>query len=432
MKKNKIQKAGRKIMRTYNASKLNLWKHCELKFCAYYLLGYKEEKVKNPHLELGSLIHKFFEDFYKQPVLTQQFKNGDLTLEDWKKDFSKTWNNVAEEIIFKDNSEKNAYKEKGLLALNNFFEREKKRDFKIPIFLEEPFIVDLGQFKLNGKIDRVDREEDGSITILDYKTGKVKSVFETNRDLQLTIYHLACEETILKETPKKIGLYYPVQDEIIYTERENKYIELISSNILEIDLIIEQRGSNPKEYKTSPADWKCEYCAYREQCPEHKVIDYALMPSANEIIEKTERYSKLKAQEKELKDEMDILKSEIKKLNSEIKEYMKKGNISKIGKCKLTPVQKAEYDAIKLWDLLKEIKDGYQYIKINKKALEEDTEKLWGLFKEIKDGYQYIKVNKKALEEDIESFSIKEKEQIKNAKIKKDISYNLNVKKGDK
>ena len=381
-------------MRTYNASKIALWNQCELKFCAYHLLKYKNENSQpSLRMELGTLVHKYFEDFYN-PLQTQQFKTQVITLQAWKDDFAKTWNNLTENFSLENNQNENkAYLEQGILALENFYYREKERDFKIPIFLEKWFTVDLGQFRLNGKIDRIDREPDGSITILDYKiASRIKSSIEADKDIQLTIYHLACEEAILRETPTRIGLYYPVQNEIIYTKRNNNHLELTQSDILDIDLTIEERGYDPKSYERSPNDWKCEDCAYRNECPEHKIISFEELPDAEEIIEKTERFAELKAKEKELTDELEILKEEI-------KEYMKANELKEIGKCRLGSSSREEYDASKLWQLLRNIQNGYQYIKVDKKALEED----------------------------LELFTAEERRVIKTAKISKEPVYSVRV-----
>ncbi len=353
-------------MKTYSATKINLWNQCELKFCAEELLRLKKEKKTNIRLELGSLVHKYFEDFYSDHLRLHGFKTGDIKLSAWQADFEREWEDLTSDLGFGDQAEIQAYKAMGLTCLANFFAREKLLDFKLPVYLEQSFFVDLGQFRLSGKIDRIDRLPDGTLQIIDYKiSNSVKTHYSAARDIQLTLYHLACNESIAKESPSSICLYYPLQDQQVCSTRGEAQLEDLLEGILEIDLAIEDRGSNPKLYKANPADWKCEGCVYYDQCPEHTALDIALPADAADVLKLTEEYIQLKAQ-------ADTLNEEVEELKAKIKNYMIDNELRQLGSCNLSESVRTAYDPVKTWDLLRSLEDGYKYIDIRKKSLEED------------------------------------------------------------
>jgi ATP-dependent helicase/nuclease subunit B len=73
--------------------------------------------------------------------------------------------------------------------------------------LEEPLAIDLGDgrvLKVEGKIDRIDRLEDGTLSLRDYKTGKAwrddGAIFQGGKQLQMPFYILAAQK-LFPETP---------------------------------------------------------------------------------------------------------------------------------------------------------------------------------------------------------------------------------------
>ena len=64
--------------------------------------------------------------------------------------------------------------------------------------VEKPFTLLLGTHALKGKIDRIDQNPDGTVTIFDYKTGEAKDKLETEDKEQLYLYQVALEERGIK------------------------------------------------------------------------------------------------------------------------------------------------------------------------------------------------------------------------------------------
>ncbi len=110
---------------------------------------------------------------------------------------------------------------------------------------------EIDNIPLSAKIDRIDLNET-SITLIDYKTGKIDNVLKDKFDFQLTFYYLWAK----KNYPNKkiITAYYNMQ--------EAKFIE-VSPKIDELKEAI----SNITTYATQTEDIKnCKYCIYKEGC----------------------------------------------------------------------------------------------------------------------------------------------------------------------
>jgi DNA helicase-2/ATP-dependent DNA helicase PcrA len=141
--------------------------------------------------------------------------------------------------------------EKGKLYLAGFL----KQGFdpkNLPEVMEQPFTVPLSKdLKIGGRIDRVDIFKDGSIEIIDYKTGAaIPSQREVDKNLQLSFYALAATKIPTEpfgKTPDKIklSLYYLDDQEKISTTRTAKQLEEAIKEIFKV------RGEIEK------SDFKC-------------------------------------------------------------------------------------------------------------------------------------------------------------------------------
>ena len=59
---------------------------------------------------------------------------------------------------------------------------------------ERRFRIEIGDARIKGRLDRVDRAANGEITIVDYKTGKAKTQEDADDSLQLSVYALAAHK----------------------------------------------------------------------------------------------------------------------------------------------------------------------------------------------------------------------------------------------
>src|SRR5262249_40326319 len=108
---------------------------------------------------------------------------------------------------YRDPGEEQLYLDHGHQVLAQYH-RENADAFRIPAALEFRFTIDVEGVEVSGVIDRMDRMPGGGYEIIDYKTNRrlpPKSAID--RDLQLSVYHLAARE-IWGIEPERLTLYY--------------------------------------------------------------------------------------------------------------------------------------------------------------------------------------------------------------------------------
>ena len=204
------------------------------------------------------------------------------------------------------------YKAYGREILTAFWEIH-RRDFRMPLAVEKMFYIDIGDVKLRGFIDRVDKLESGGLSIVDYKTNK--ELFTTDyleKDLQLTLYQLAAKQ--LWQLPvEKLTLYHMRSNTPVSCPGRGP-IQLNDAKQLVLDVAdkINQQIFPATENDYCPCDFP-EYCPYyRHQYSENvsEATDAEAQPIAIGSDE-VEQYASLQAQIKALQEELSALRQEI-------------------------------------------------------------------------------------------------------------------------
>jgi len=80
----------------------------------------------------------------------------------------------------------------GLQILERHVEQHRQReDDATTLFVEKQLRFDMGEFNLIGRLDRVDEYPDGTVEVVDYKTGRTTvSVEDVANDIAMNIYQL--------------------------------------------------------------------------------------------------------------------------------------------------------------------------------------------------------------------------------------------------
>jgi DNA helicase-2/ATP-dependent DNA helicase PcrA len=124
---------------------------------------------------------------------------------------------------------------------------------------EQTFTLSLPGFRVQGRVDRIDRTPKG-FRLIDYKTGEVKQEWQLERDLQLGLYAIAAEQVF--------GLK-PVTLAICYLEDATEMEVLKTTSQLQADRELATdlaAGIIAGDFTPSPSAWKCRHCDYRLVC----------------------------------------------------------------------------------------------------------------------------------------------------------------------
>jgi len=205
-------------------SQIETFLDCPLHYKAKYLL--KLPTPAHAASSFGNTIHLTMREFYES---VRRKEKPDI-----EKIYSRNW--ITEGYM--DNRQMKAYYGKGQKYLKQFIADEFNPK-NLPLKLEEPFTVSLGELSIGGKIDRVDQLSDGRIEIIDYKTStKSLTEKEAAMDLQLSFYALAA--TLLPQDPfhrspeeVKLSLYYFEDQKRVSTTRTKSQLDSAMVQIID-------------------------------------------------------------------------------------------------------------------------------------------------------------------------------------------------------
>lgn len=111
-----------------------------------------------------------------------------------------------------------------------------------------------------GSIDRIDVDDDGRYHVVDYKTGKLKSVSHVRDSLQLAIYALACEH-LYGQLPATVSLDFVMAGTAVVVDVDDIDLDDARARI--------QRAAEAvlaDEFPATP-NRLCNWCDYRDVCP---------------------------------------------------------------------------------------------------------------------------------------------------------------------
>jgi len=197
---------------TFSFSQISCFLHCPLEYKLKYV--YHLPLPGEAQLSFGVTIHKTLEKYLKNLMQINSLKQPDLfgkksagKLELPKKELLKQFYDESwVDDWFADKIQKETYRKRGLVFLNNFYDKF-TADPKLPKFLEKPFKLKLDKYKFVGKIDRADINPDGSINIIDYKTGEAHGKLSPVDKQQLLIYQWAAQEEF-KEQVSSLSYWF--------------------------------------------------------------------------------------------------------------------------------------------------------------------------------------------------------------------------------
>ena len=232
-------------------SQIQTFLDCPLHYKAKYILKIPSRPTAS--LSFGNTIHLTLKDYYSDPT------------QDILKLYQKNWIRDG----FLSHVQEDDFKTKGEKFLRQYVKEHFNPKVKSAILegmFTAPITLNGKTMKIGGKIDRVDVLADGSIEIIDYKTGANSlTEKEAASNLQLSFYALAA--SLIKEPPFgknsdeiKLTLHYFEDNKKVSTTRTG---EQLQQAVEQIFAIAEQIAHS--DFKCS-GSLMCKSCEFQMLC----------------------------------------------------------------------------------------------------------------------------------------------------------------------
>jgi DNA helicase-2/ATP-dependent DNA helicase PcrA len=182
-----------------------------------------------------------------------------------KPDFSqakllKIYEDAWQDYGYANRKEAEEYRQLGREMLKGFYEVQTEQSMPTILFLEKKFYPRIGGEILDCTLDRVDKLPDGTVEIIDYKTGtsKPKPSFADKR--QLLLYQVALEQLSEVKVSRLTYYYLKTGEQVTFTA---KPADLEKINQWVIDTIKEIKSF---DFTPRPEVHICKYCDISTIC----------------------------------------------------------------------------------------------------------------------------------------------------------------------
>jgi len=251
-----------------SASAIEAYETCPLKFKIRYDWRLPEEP--SGALLYGSIMHAILKSFFERVKAGNTPPDASVLAE---------FRGELGAAKFSDELQRTLYERDGVRQLTDFLAawRAQPQPPEI-ISTEKNFRVQIGGVTVTGRIDRVDRNADGTIDIIDYKTGKAKEEKDAEKSLQLSIYALAAPLDF-QLTPARLVFYNLVTNAAVAVTRTPAALAKATDKVREV-----AENIRAEHFAPEPG-FHCKWCGYIDLCPatEEKLVKIEKLVAANGV-----------------------------------------------------------------------------------------------------------------------------------------------------
>ena len=258
---------------------INTYLQCPFKFKCQCDADVKAEFVDTPENFVGKAMHLALQDFFdisKIPVPERKNQDiGKLLRQAWaripKSGWSKEcWDASDRAKLFGSVEQEKAFGLQSIAVLSNYVAGA---DLSVvPLSLEDWMECKLGDFRVAGRIDRIDQDSPTEISVWDYKTGKLPfhGTMEKiiQEDLQAPIYAVIASKLFSFVEKVKSGLIY-IKYSKVYSKVWTKH-ELAEAEKGIVSCIEKAKGDSNFEARVNKL---CPWCEYINVCPSKNLIE---------------------------------------------------------------------------------------------------------------------------------------------------------------
>lgn len=245
-------------------TKIATYLTCAVKYRYVYIDKIGKFFARPQHYNsFGATLHRVLENFHRQE------QTGELqSAEQMLTAYQETWSGAG----FKTVEQEREYLEAGVAMVQAYHtasveRHERAQQSEIPavetLYTEKSIRADMGSFVLMGRVDRVDRHADGSLEIVDYKSGRLEvTAEEVAGDLAMNIYQLILRQNF-PDTPVSATIYCLRSGVQASASLSVEEAQTFAQDIRALGEEILKRDYDALEPVLIPA---CEMCDFRPKC----------------------------------------------------------------------------------------------------------------------------------------------------------------------
>lgn len=260
------------LKRRFSFTQLAAFRKCPLQYKFEHI--YRIPKLGKYQKSFGQSVHRAFQNILAlhhqriatvQPTLFERAPatalNGfSITDEEGLTLLHETW----DDQWYPDRTVHDTYLKHGENGVRRFLTECRTKALNV-FGVEKPFTLVIGERSLKGQIDRIDRLPDGTLRVLDYKTGQAKDTLEAEEKEQLHLYQLALEG----QGHKVSSLAYVYVLDWVITEVEplqgDKRQAFLDKLETRMDAIL------ASDFAPTPDRFVCNYCDFKNICEFRKL-----------------------------------------------------------------------------------------------------------------------------------------------------------------
>jgi DNA helicase II / ATP-dependent DNA helicase PcrA len=233
-------------------TQLSTFTTCPLQYKYRYIL--RIPVPTSAALVFGDTIHKTLCSFYEKVQNKEKPNVVDLLAI-----YEKQWQTIG----YGGRMYEEKMKSRGVDLLQEFYKKGYDPE-NIPKSLEQPFKIRITPtLFLGGKIDRVDEKKDGTLEIIDYKTGQAPKTKNVGADEQLTSYALAaCDSGLYNMSPDKVivTFYFLEGNTKVSATRTKDQVDQMRQTIM-----TKAEEISVSEFHPTPGK-HCDFCEFKLIC----------------------------------------------------------------------------------------------------------------------------------------------------------------------
>ena len=203
-------------------------------------------------MQYGAAIHRVLKTYFDS-VRAGRPKTDDELIELFRQDLL--------DAKIQESYQHELYEQQGIAQLTDFLATARSIPAPQVLHTEESFEIRVGETSVVGRIDRIDRRPDGTVAIVDYKTGKARDQEDADDSLQLSLYAIAAKEKWGYEVGALV--FHNLEQNVPVTTARTE------SALLSARAKVEDAARKIADGRFEPKTGiHCNFCAYRSLCPE--------------------------------------------------------------------------------------------------------------------------------------------------------------------